>query len=153
MSWRITNGSALLGTSQAPASVRAEINKSNVKDLKVAWTFSTGLDRGHEAAPLIVNGTMFIVTPYPNVLYALDLTRPGGPLKWKYEPQPSAASQGVACCDHVNRGASYADGKVVYNTLDAHTVAVDAETGRELWKTRVGDIQRGETTTMAPRSS
>ena len=131
-------------------STLADINKSNAGSLKVAWTFSTGLTRGHEAAPLVVNDTMFVVTPYPNVLYAFDLSRPGGPLKWKYEPKPAPASQGVACCDHVNRGASYADGKVVYNTLDAHTVAIDAQTGRELWKTRVGDIQRGETTTMAP---
>lgn len=131
-------------------SALSDINKTNVAQLKVAWTFATGLTRGHEAAPLVINATMFVVTPYPNLLYAFDLKRPGGPVKWKYEPKPAPASQGVACCDHVNRGASYAEGKIVYNALDAHTVAVDAETGGEIWKTRVGDIQRGETTTMAP---
>jgi PQQ-dependent dehydrogenase (methanol/ethanol family) len=93
---------------------------------------------------------MYIVTPYPNYLYALDLTQPGAPLKWKYEPKPAAAAQGVACCDHVNRGAAYASGRIFYNTLDGHTVAVDAQTGKEIWKTKLGDINKGETITMAP---
>jgi PQQ-dependent dehydrogenase (methanol/ethanol family) len=128
----------------------SDINASNVKDLKVAWTFSTGLVRGHEAAPLVVGGTMYVVTPFPNHLIALDLTKEGAPAKWTYEPQPSPSAQGVACCDVVNRGAAYADGRIIYNTLDNHTVAVDAETGKELWKTKLGDINKGETMTMAP---
>jgi PQQ-dependent dehydrogenase (methanol/ethanol family) len=126
-----------------------EINAGNVKNLKVAWTFSTGVNRGQEAAPLVVGNTMYVVTPYPNILYALDLTKPGQ-TKWKYEPKPAAAAQGVACCDVVNRGAAYSNGKIFYNTLDAQTVAVDAETGKELWKTKLGDINKGETMTMAP---
>src|SRR5438094_159199 len=105
-------------------STLAEINTTNVKNLKLAWTFSAGLTKGHEAAPLIVNNTMYIVTPWPNLLYALDLTKPGGQVKWTYEPHTSASSQGVACCDVVNRGAVYYQGKIFYNTLDVHTVAV-----------------------------
>ncbi|HEX6912283.1 MAG TPA: PQQ-dependent dehydrogenase, methanol/ethanol family, partial [Longimicrobium sp.] len=93
---------------------------------------------------------MYIVTPFPNHLYALDLTKPGAPTKWVYKPKPEAAAQGVACCDVVNRGAAYDDGKIFYNTLDNHTVAVDALTGKEIWKTRLGDINKGETITMAP---
>jgi len=127
-----------------------QINTGNVKNLKVAWTFSTGLDRGHEAAPLVVNNTMYIVTPWPNMLYALDLTQPGAPMKWQYNPRPSTSSKGVACCDVVNRGAAYADGKIFYNTLDNFTVAVDAEKGTEVWRTKLGDINRGESVTMAP---
>ena len=127
-----------------------QISAANVKDLKVAWTFSTGLVQGHEAAPLVVNNTMYVVTPFPNYLYALDLTKPGAPMKWKYDPKPQSAAQGVACCDVVNRGAAYYDGRVYYNTLDCYTVAVDAATGREAWKTKVGDINIGETVTMAP---
>lgn len=127
-----------------------QINVQNVKNLQLAWTFSTGFVKGHEAAPLVVNSTMYIVTPYPNVLYALDLTPPGGALKWAYKPKPVPESQGVACCDVVNRGAAYADGKVFFNTLDNHTVAVDAQTGKEVWKTKLGDINKGETMTMAP---
>jgi len=127
-----------------------QINTANVKNLKLAWTFSTGLTRGHEAAPLVVNNTMYIVTPWPNLLYALDLTKPGAPAKWTYSPQPSSSSQGVACCDVVNRGAAYFNGRIYYNTLDMHTVAVDANSGQEVWKTKVGDINMGESMTMAP---
>jgi lanthanide-dependent methanol dehydrogenase len=130
-------------------STLSQINAGNVKNLQVAWTFSTGLTPGHEAAPLVVNNTMYLVTPYPNYLYALDLAK-NGELKWTYKPHPARASQGVACCDVVNRGAVYVDGKIIYNTLDAHTVAVDAETGKEVWKTRLGNINKGETMTMAP---
>ncbi len=126
-----------------------QIKAENVKELEVAWTFSTGLVRGHEAAPLIVGSTMYVVTPYPNILYALDLAN-NGAVKWKYEPKPSASAQGVACCDVVNRGAAYWEGRIYYNTLDAHMVAVDAETGAEVWKTKLGEINQGETMTMAP---
>ena len=119
----------------------AEINTTNVKNLKLAWSFSTGLTKGHEAAPLVVNNTMYVVTPWPNLLYALDLTKPGGPVKWTYEPQPSPSAQGVACCDVVNRGAAYYKGRIYYNTLDVHTVAVDAtqvrKFGKPSWATSI----------------
>ncbi len=92
----------------------------NIKQLKPAWSFSTGTDRGNEAAPLVVGAPMYIVTPYPNIVYALNLSTPGASVKWKYEPKPAAAAQGVACCDVVNRGVAYADGKIVFNTLDVH---------------------------------
>ena len=126
-----------------------QINSNNVAALAPAWTFSTGVNRGQEAAPIVVGSTMYVVTPYPNILYALDLTRPGT-TRWTYQPKPSSSAQGVACCDVVNRGAAYADGRVFINTLDAQTIAVDAETGKEIWRTRLGDINKGETMTMAP---
>ena len=128
----------------------AEINADNVGKLQVAFTFSTGVNRGQEAAPIVVGGTMYVLSPYPNILYALDLTKDGAPLKWKYEPKPEAAAQGVACCDVVNRGPIFSGGKIFYNTLDGNTVAVDAESGKEAWKTKVADINIGETMTMAP---
>jgi PQQ-dependent dehydrogenase (methanol/ethanol family) len=128
----------------------AQITTANVARLKPVWSFSTGVLGGHEGQPLVVNRTMYVVTPYPNVLYAFDLTLEGYPLKWKYRPDPNPAAIGVACCDSINRGPAYADGKIVYNLLDGHTVAVDAETGRELWKTKVAEIGDGETTPMAP---
>ena len=126
-----------------------EINTTNASKLKVAWTFSTGVDRGQEAAPIVASNLMFVVTPYPNIVYALDLTKPGS-VKWKYEPKPSEAAQGVACCDVVNRGACYADGKIFFNTLDCYSVCLEAQSGKELWKTQLGDINKGETITMAP---
>ena len=128
----------------------AAITQANVKNLKLAFTFSTGVVRGHEAAPVVVGNTMYVVTPYPNVVYALDLTRPGAPVKWKFEPKPLAASQGVACCDVVNRGVAYAHGRIYFNTLDAQTIALDAQSGKEIWRIKLGDINRGETMTMAP---
>ena len=127
-----------------------QINTTNVQNLKILTTLETGVPRGHEGQPLVVNNTMYVVTPFPNILMAIDLTVPGGALKWKYEPNPNPQAVGVACCDVVNRGASYADGKIVYNLLDATTVAVDAETGEEVWRTKLGDINKGETITMAP---
>ncbi|MER9657680.1 methanol/ethanol family PQQ-dependent dehydrogenase [Mesorhizobium sp. M0152] len=128
----------------------AEITEDNVKNLQVAFTFSTGVNKGQEAAPLVVGSTMYIVTPFPNVVYALDLSRPGAPMKWKYEPNPEPAAQGVACCDVVNRGAVFSDGRVFFNTLDGHTIALDAGSGKPIWNTQIGNINIGETITMAP---
>jgi len=127
-----------------------EINTSNARRLVPAFTFSTNLKHGHEAAPLVIGSIMYVVTPFPNTLYALDLSKPGAPLKWKFDPHPDPAAQGVACCDTVNRGAAYGGGKIVYNTLDGQTVAVNATTGQEVWRAHLGDIKRGETITMAP---
>src|ERR1700680_2321058 len=127
-----------------------DINAGNARTLHPVWTFSTGVLGGHEGQPLVVDNTMYVVTPWPNVLYAFDVTREGYPLRWKYRPEVSANAIGVSCCDTVNRGAFYADGKIVYNLLDGHTVAVDARSGRELWKTQIADVGNGETTTMAP---
>ena len=127
-----------------------QINGNTVKNLRVDFTFSTGVAKGQEAAPLIVNNTMYVVTAYPNILYALDLTKPGAPLKWEYQPHPEAGSQGEACCDVVNRGAVFWQGKIIYNTLDGNTVAVDANNGQQLWKTKLAHINLGETITMAP---
>ena len=110
-----------------------QLTPANVTRLRPVWNFSTGVLRGHEGQPLVVNNTMYVVTPYPNVLYAFDLTQPDYPLKWKYRPMVDPNALGMACCDAINRGAFYADGKIVYNLLDGHTVAVDAVTGREIW--------------------
>jgi lanthanide-dependent methanol dehydrogenase len=127
-----------------------QINTENVKQLVVKTTFSTGVLHGHEAAPIVANNTMYVVTPYPNLVYALDLSKDGAPVKWKYEPKTLAAAQGVACCDVVNRGVSYADGTIFLNTLDNRTIALDAATGEEKWVSKLGDLNRGETITMAP---
>jgi PQQ-dependent dehydrogenase (methanol/ethanol family) len=127
-----------------------QITASTVGQLGVRLTFSTGVTVGHEAAPLVVDDTMYIVTPWPNILYALDLTKPGAPVKFAYEPKPVSAAKGVACCDLVNRGAAYADGTIYFNTLDNRTIAIDAATGKQRWSATLGDINRGETMTMAP---
>src|SRR6476469_7806016 len=111
-----------------------QIDTTTIRDLRVEWSFATGTLRGHEGQPLVVNNTMYVVTPWPNVAYAFDLTKEGYPLKWKYRPDVNPAAQGVACCDVVNRGPAYAGGRIIYNLLDAQTVALDAATGREIWR-------------------
>ena len=126
------------------------ITPANAARLRPVWSFSTGVLGGHEGQPLVVDQTMYVVTPYPNVLYAFDLTEEGYPLRWKYRPDVNPSALGTACCDAINRGAFYADGKIVYNLLDGHTVAVDAATGREVWRTPVAQLAQGETTPMAP---
>ncbi|HUR83599.1 MAG TPA: methanol/ethanol family PQQ-dependent dehydrogenase [Thermoanaerobaculia bacterium] len=127
-----------------------QINLSNIDQVKVLTTFSTGMVAGHEANPLVVGDTMYLITPFPNIVYAINLREPGGATRWVYRPDPDPASQGVACCDVVNRGLAYSGGRIVLNTLDNHTIALDAATGAELWDTKLGDINRGETITMAP---
>jgi alcohol dehydrogenase (cytochrome c) len=125
-----------------------EIKPDNAAKLQVAWTFSVGVDRGQESAPLVVDDTLIVVSPYPNKVFALDATT--GELKWTYVPDTERAAQGVACCDVVSRGPAYDEGKVFVATLDNHVVALDFKTGQEIWSTKVGDINRGETITMAP---
>ena len=130
-------------------SVLDQINTSNVKNLKVITTLSTGIPQGHEGQPLIVNNTMYIVTPYPNNLIALDLTKPGGTLKWIYEPHPDSRSVGIACCDVVNRDAVTPEGRSC-TTRSTRTRSRLTPQRAGVWKTQVGDINVGETTTMAP---
>ena len=93
---------------------------------------------------------MYVHTPFPNIVYALDLTKEGAPVKWKLRPKQDPAVIPIACCDTVNRGVTYADGKIFLNQLDTNTVALDAETGKELWKVKQGDYKKGQTITSAP---
>lgn len=125
------------------------ITTGNVDRLKIAWTFSDGTQYGHEGAPLVIGDTMYVVTPYPNIAYALDLNSAGPAIKWKYEPKPSPRAIGKACCDAVLRGWAFADGKIIYNLLDNHTVAVDAKTGKEVWRTKLDSLSRGVTMTQS----
>ena len=126
------------------------IDTRNVSRLEPVFEFDTGVDRGHEAAPIVVDGRMVVVTPFPNIVYAFDLSGSAPNLAWKHAPKPVAAAQGVACCDVVNRGAAYADGRIHFVTLDGRAIALDLDTGRELWNTKLADIHLGESMTAAP---
>jgi PQQ-dependent dehydrogenase (methanol/ethanol family) len=127
----------------------AQINKSNVGSLQVAWTFSTGVLRGHEGGPLVIGDTMYIHGPFPNPVFALDLNEPGKVI-WKYEPKQDPDTIPVMCCDTVNRGVAYGDGKIILHQADTSVVALDARTGQEVWKVVNGDPKKGETGTSAP---
>lgn len=127
-----------------------QINVNNVKNLRQVWTFSTGVLRGHEGSPLVVDGTMYLVTPFPNYVYALDLDKEGA-VKWKYQPRMDASAVvPVMCCDTVNRGVFYDSGKIYLYQADTTLVSLDAATGKEIWKVVNGDPRKGETGTNAP---
>ena len=126
-----------------------QINRGNVGDLRVAWSFSTGELRGHEGGPLVVGETMYIHTSFPNKVFALDLNEPGL-TKWVYEPKQDPDVIPVMCCDTVNRGVAYAEGVIFLHQADTTLVALDADTGRVLWKAKNGDPSRAETGTSAP---
>jgi PQQ-dependent dehydrogenase (methanol/ethanol family) len=125
-----------------------QINTKNVGELKVAWTFSTGILRGHEGSPLVIGDVMYINTPFPNTVFALDLNDENK-IIWKYEPKQDPSVIAVMCCDTVNRGLAYAEGKIVMQQADTTVVALDAKTGKEIWKATNGDPKRGETSTNA----
>jgi len=126
-----------------------QINTGNVGKLQVAWTFSTGVLRGHEGAPLVVGDVMYVHTPFPNIVYALDLNH-DGKILWKYEPKQDPSVIPVMCCDTVNRGVAYADGKIFLHQADDKLVALDAKTGKEVWSVANGDPKKGQTGTSAP---
>jgi PQQ-dependent dehydrogenase (methanol/ethanol family) len=126
-----------------------QITKDNVGKLQVAWTFSTGVLRGHEGGPLIIGDVMFVHTPFPNIVYALDLNNDGAIL-WKYEPKQDPNVIPVMCCDTVNRGVAYADGKIILHQADTTLVALDAKTGEVKWSVKNGDPSIGETGTSTP---
>jgi PQQ-dependent dehydrogenase (methanol/ethanol family) len=126
-----------------------QINKNNVKDLKMAWSFSTGVLRGHEGNSLVIDGTMYVHTPFPNIVFALDLNNDGA-IKWKYEPKQNYdETVPVMCCDTVYRGLSYGDGKIFLNQADTTLVALDAATGKEVWSSKRDDPKVGATSTAA----
>jgi len=126
-----------------------QINASNVKELHPVWSFSTGVLRGHEGGPLIIGDVMYVHTPFPNKVFALDLND-SGKIIWQYEPKQDPNVIPVMCCDTVNRGVAYGDGKIILDQADASVVALDAKTGKELWKVANGDAKKGETMTAAP---
>ena len=123
-----------------------QINKDNVKNLQVAWTFSTGVLRGHEGSPLVIGDMMYVHTPFPNIVYALNLND-DGKIVWKYTPKQDPNVIPVMCCDTVNRGLAYDNGKIFLHQADTNVVALDAKTGKELWKVANGDPKRGQTNT------
>ncbi|MDH4131144.1 MAG: methanol/ethanol family PQQ-dependent dehydrogenase [Gemmatimonadota bacterium] len=138
-----------------------QITTANIGGLKAAWSFSTGTLRGHEGNPLVVGNVMYVHTSFPNIVYALDLAKEGAPQIWKYVPNQSADAIPIACCDLVNRGTAYhPSGKIYINALQGDLIALDAKTGKELWKARhparsgsqveAVDYKDGATITNAP---
>src|ERR1700758_208958 len=127
-----------------------QINKDNAKNLRPLWTFSTGVLRGHEGGPLVIGDIMYIHTPFPNNVFALDLNH-NGQILWKYEPKQDPNVVPVMCCDTVTRGVAYGDGKIFLYQADTTLVALKAESGKVVWSVKNGDPSKGETGTSAPQ--
>jgi PQQ-dependent dehydrogenase (methanol/ethanol family) len=127
----------------------AQINKGNVKNLKMSWSFATGVNRGHEGAPLVINDIMYIHTAFPNNVYALDLNNEQKIL-WSYFPKQDPSTQALLCCDNVNRGLGYGEGKIFLQQNDGILVALDAKTGAKIWDVKVTDPLAGASNTNAP---
>ncbi len=123
-----------------------QINTDNVKDIKVAWQFSTGVLRGHEGSPIVVGNRMYVHSAFPNNVFALDLDNENKIL-WKYSPKQDPSVIPVMCCDTVNRGVQVAGDTVILGQADTTLVALDAATGKEKWKAVNGDPKKGETHT------
>lgn len=115
----------------------------------MAWTFSTGVLRGHEGGPLIIGNMMYVHTPFPNKVYAIDLSQENK-IVWKYEPKQDPNVIPVMCCDTVNRGLAFGDGKIFLHQADTTLVALDVKTGQVAWTVKNGDPSKGETGTSAP---
>ena len=130
-------------------STLSQINQGNVKNLKAAWTFATGVNRGHEGSPVVVGNMMYVHTAFPNNVYALDLND-NQKIVWSYFPKQDPSVQAVLCCDNVNRGLGYGDGKIILNQNDGMVVALDAKTGKKIWDVRNVDPKVGATNTNAP---
>ena len=130
-------------------STLSQINQGNVKNLKAAWTFATGVNRGHEGSPIVVGNMMYVHTAFPNNVYALDLND-NQKIVWSYFPKQDPSVQAVLCCDNVNRGLGYGDGKIILNQNDGMVVALDAKTGKKIWDVRNVDPKVGATNTNAP---
>jgi quinohemoprotein ethanol dehydrogenase len=126
----------------------AQIDAGNVKDLGLAWTFETGLSRGHEATPIAVDGVIYTTGSW-SVVFALD-ARTGKQL-WRHDPQVPRTAGPNACCDVVNRGVAIYEGRVYAGTLDGRLQALDAKTGAVVWSVMTVDPTRPYTITMAPR--
>jgi len=126
-----------------------QITAENANKLQVAWTFSTGVLRGHEGQPLVIGDVMYVHAPFPNTVFALDLNN-DGKILWKYEPKQDPNVIPVMCCDTVNRGVAYGDGKIFLHQADTTLVALDAKTGAVVWSVKTDDPAKGATGTDAP---
>ena len=127
----------------------SQINKGNIGKLKYAWSFATGVNRGHEGAPLVIGNMMYVHTAFPNNVYALDLNN-DQKVAWSYFPKQDPSVQSILCCDNVNKGLGYGDGKIFLQQNNGVLVALDAKTGVKVWEVTVNDPKTGAANTNVP---
>ena len=127
-----------------------QINRDTVDGLGLDWSYEFDTSRGQEATPLVVDGVIYTTTAWSKV-FALDGAN--GKLLWSYDPKVPGEAAAKVCCDVVNRGAAYADGRVFVATLDGRLIALDAKTGDLLWSALTVDQSQPYTITGAPRTA
>ena len=127
----------------------AQIKQGNVQRLRLAWSFATGVNKGHEGAPLVIGNVMLVHTAFPNHVYALDLNQ-AQKILWSFHPRQASDTEAILCCDSVNRGLAYAEGKVLLQQNNGLLVALDLQDGHVHWQTQVNDIRLGASNTNAP---
>lgn len=123
-----------------------QINTGNAAKLRPVWAYSLNNPQGQESQPIVHNGVMYVTTH--NSTVALDPAT--GKQIWKQEIELPQDVFKMACCGILNRGAAIYDGKLFRSTLDAHVMAMDAKTGKQLWKSKAADYQNGQAMTSAP---
>jgi PQQ-dependent dehydrogenase (methanol/ethanol family) len=125
-----------------------QINRANVAGLRLAWSYELDTNRGQEATPLVVDGVMYASTAWSKVV---ALNAATGKLLWQFDPKVPPEKAFDGCCDVVNRGVAFYDGKLYVGTLDGRLIALDAGTGRQLWSQQTTDPSQPYTITGAPR--
>ncbi len=143
--WRTYGGDA----ANTRYSALHQIDTANVTSLLPAWTLRFGMRQAQEATPLVIGDTMYVTTSSgPRDVYALDAKT--GTVRWRYAPAIAANVAATVCCGLVNRGAAYAGGKLFFGSLDGYLTALDAKSGKEIWRTRVVDYRQGAAITSPP---
>ncbi|MBB5187847.1 PQQ-dependent dehydrogenase (methanol/ethanol family) [Zhongshania antarctica] len=136
------------GDAEQRFSTLNKITPSNIAELGLAWSFDLGVSRGIEATPLVVDGLIYVTATW-NKVFALDAKT--GALRWQFDPKVDRSKAADLCCDAVNRGVAYSDGKIITGTIDGRLLALDAKTGAKLWDVITVDQSKPYTITGAPR--
>jgi quinohemoprotein ethanol dehydrogenase len=129
-------------------SLLGQINEANVGTLGLAWSFEFDTNRGQEATPLVIDGVLYTSTAWSKV-YAIDGRT--GRLLWQFDPQVPGERAAASCCDVVNRGVAIWKGRVYVGTIDGRLIAIDAQTGKQVWSVVTVDPSKPYAITGAPR--
>ena len=128
-----------MGYHQQRHSSLNQINKRTVKRLVPVWNLSLNNDLGEQAQPIVYDGVMYV----PNVKRTVAIDIATGRQLWQSVAEWDPGVSRVICCGLSSRGVAVYGGKVFVGTIDAHLKALDAKTGKEIWKVKVAEWKEG----------